>query len=67
MKAREFAEKVDYEGGVYDAIVGYGLGSKDLDKKKGALYDALVELEKLVPSIRGLITTIEDLLDPYYE
>jgi hypothetical protein len=28
---QEFIDKVDYEGGLYDAVVGYGLDDDDLD------------------------------------
>ena len=43
MSAKEFASKAYWEGGLYEAIFAYGLGSKDL--VDGPLKDAIVEIE----------------------
>jgi hypothetical protein len=44
----EFAAKVDYEGGLEEAIIGYGLSANDLTDESGELYRAMVEYDKWV-------------------
>ena len=44
----EFAAKVDYEGGLLEALLGYGLSSDSLEP--GELKDAISELENIIRS-----------------
>lgn len=43
---QEFATKVDYEGGVFDALFGYGLTSDLLEDQEGELATAVRDLER---------------------
>ncbi len=60
----EFCEKLDYEGGVCDGILGYGLDETDLD-------DSDPELKAAVKAFReaasGPLAKLEELLEKYGE
>lgn len=45
MTPQELANKIDYEGGIYDAIAGYGLNEESLDHatiEQHAIWDEVV-------------------------
>lgn len=54
MTPGEWMAKADYEGGVLDAVFGYGLTEADLDEQSGEFYEALRELCALKGRIRDL-------------
>lgn len=59
MTPGQWLAKADYEGGVLDAIFGYGLKETDLDEQSGEFYEA-------VKAIRALRSQIEENLQVIY-
>lgn len=57
----EFYEKCDYEGGIEEAIFGYGLSEKDLAVREGEFFEAVKELAALGPRVRELSDIIYEL------
>lgn len=52
LSAKEWAEKADYEGGLFNVLFGYGLEYNDLSEegKASAFGKALRELERITKS-----------------
>lgn len=63
MTDREFAAKVEWEGGVYDAIFDYGLRSTDLADQSTELCASMKALEEILPQVQQLIDSIEEALE----
>ena len=63
MTPQEFVRKVDWEGGVIDAL-DYGLRAKDMDDSNPAFKAGWQELERLwldfEPMLRAMETMIEE-------
>lgn len=63
---QEFAEKVEWEGGLWEALTEYGLKASDLEP--GALREALENAEPLIAEafteIRGMEYYLESLEEP---
>ncbi|SHT53858.1 Uncharacterised protein [Mycobacteroides abscessus subsp. abscessus] len=59
---QEFWQKCDYEGGVCDAILGYGLDETDLDDSDPELKEA-VKAFRL--AARDPLDKLQDLLEKY--
>lgn len=62
MTDEEFANKADYEGGVFGAL-SYGLQAKDLRNKDGELYAAWLELENKYMEMQPLCERVQKALD----
>lgn len=62
---QEFAEKVEWEGGVWEALTEYGLGAKDV--VPGALRDFLENAEPLLAEASTEINAIEAYLESLEE
>lgn len=43
MTLLEFVSKVDSEGGLYDAVTGYGLGTDDINKEDDPIFFSMLE------------------------
>lgn len=63
MTEHEFMVKCDYEGGIEEAIFGYGLRETDLDVQEGEFYEAVKELVALSPRINQLTSTMQRVAD----
>ena len=63
MSDGEFALKVDYEGGLLEALMGYGLKSDHLEE--GDLKDAIAKVETFIrnPEFDKAVREAEDLLE----
>lgn len=67
-KISDFYDKIDNEGGMYDAVTNYGLKPKDLDAKKYPeihekfveFYEAAFELANIENEITVLMDTVMD-------
>ena len=55
----ELAQKVDYEGGIAEAIFGYGIKSEDVPKELQAEWAAV---ESVKAHLRGLESVLYDAL-----
>lgn len=64
---QEFAWAVDSEGGVFDALFGYGLTAADLADKEGKLYRAVAALDAMRPEINALLDEIDLALEEALE
>jgi len=66
MTPEEFAQAVDSEGSLSYALVGYGLGSKDLEPGSD-LHALMVDFEEsgALDKFRALSRAIDDLLDDF--
>ena len=62
MNDQEFAQKVDYEGGIYLAIFGYGMSAEWLDDHDSPLYHAVKRLDTLKPEIEEIVRAIYDAM-----
>jgi hypothetical protein len=62
MTEEEFAAKVVSEGGLFEAIFEYGLGSKDLDSQTTVLARRLRKLEDLKPMLLHAMADVEDAM-----
>lgn len=58
MTPGEFYQKCDYEGGLLEAVFGYGLTADDLDDSDPGLKQAIRELAAIAP----LVDRAKDLL-----
>jgi len=58
----EFMSKCDCEGGIEEAIFGYGLSEDDLDVKEGPFYEAVKELASMRSRIDDLTQVMYDLV-----
>lgn len=65
MTPKEFAGKVEWEGGLYDALFGYGLKSSDLED--GELKDAIESVESWAPDFIEAMEYAESLLEDLTE
>lgn len=66
----EFVAKIDYEGGVWDTMLGYGLAEDVLPPCKlrnayGALRKAMVKLKPLIDDLECAILEVES--SPEYD
>lgn len=52
MTDQEFADKVDYEGGVAETVLSYGLTAADLEDQNSSLAEAMQALDALTPAFR---------------
>ena len=43
MKLIDFVAKVDSEGGLYDAVAGYGLGTNDINREDDPIFFSMLE------------------------
>lgn len=61
----EFANKIDWEGGILEALFDYGLSSDTLDNEQGELFQAVQELETAwkVYKIQELVDAVQNALD----
>lgn len=62
MTDEEFANKVDYEGGIFLALE-YGMTAEDLKNKEGVLYASWFELEAKYLELKPLCGRVQDNLD----
>lgn len=60
MTEQEFAQKIDWEGGILEAL-GYGL--RPDDAPPGELRDAWAELRAAFEDMRPLVRRVEGILD----
>lgn len=67
MTDEEFAAKVDWEGGLYEALFGYGLKSTDLDNQDGVLAQAIRQIESLAPDFYTAMMAVEEILNTITE
>lgn len=68
MTPEEFAYKVDYEGGIFGALLSYGLDEDDLDNPEGELGQLVSEFrEAFYTHLSPLATKLETLLDALLE
>lgn len=68
----EFAHKVDYEGGILDALLYYGLKSEDLLDKEGPLYQLVLEFEEFFAGgltfwLSRINPCLDEAIDEYRE
>jgi len=65
MTDEEFVGKVDYEGGLLDAVFGYGLSEDDLEdgSRLKPIIARLTALTKEIDSIQSEYWAIENELD----
>jgi len=63
MTPQEFYAKCEWEGGVFDGILGYGLNETDLDVQEGEFYEAVKALAALREPIDKHVQTIIDIGD----
>ena len=61
----EFANKIDWEGGILEALFDHGLSSDTLDNEQGELFQAVQELETAwkVYKIQELVDAVQNALD----
>mgnify|MGYP003590208938 CR=1 FL=1 len=59
MTDEEFFEKVDYEGGLLEAMVGYGLTHNDIDPQFPVLRAMVKKLESLLGPVRVIVSKID--------
>ena len=61
----EFANKIDWEGGILEALFDYGLSSDTLDNTQGELFQSVQELEMAwkVYKIQELVDAVQNALD----
>ena len=59
----EFAYKVDSEGGIFGALLGYGLTAEDLVNVDGRLAKAVSRLDEQRANLRDIIVEIDDAID----
>ena len=57
----EFMDKCEWEGGVEEAIFGYGLDEKSLAVQAGPFYEAVKELAALGVQVRALTEKVYSL------
>lgn len=62
---QEFAEKVEWEGGLWETLTGYGLSYTDV--VPGALRDALEQAERVIAEASTEIEAIEYYLESLEE
>lgn len=62
MNEERFASKVEYEGGIFDAL-DYGLRSTDLDDQDSDLAVAWEALEKAFDNMRPALAEVERILE----
>lgn len=64
LTTKEFANKVEWEGGLYDAVAGYGLNEADLDYDANpSLWQLVFDYSLAVSELQGLEHQIEEILD----
>lgn len=64
MTPEEFAAKVDYEGGLFEALFGYGLTEDHLDDKDTELYFRVKDFrERWAEHMSDDYATLTDMLD----
>ena len=59
MTDEEFFEKVDHEGGLLEAMVGYGLTHNDIHPQFSVLRGMVKELESLLGPVRAVVSKID--------
>jgi hypothetical protein len=59
---QELANKIDWEGGIFDMIFGYGLYLDDLPEGDKELLAALSNLKILQPGFEAAVARLEKLL-----
>ena len=59
MTDEEFFERVDYEGGLLEAMVGYGLTHNDIDPQFPVLRAMVKKLESLLGPVRVIVSKID--------
>lgn len=68
MTLSDFVAKVENEGGLYEAVVGYGLSHHDIDEDENPevyeVFSLYVERAEILDLLEGKLT---DLLEEYYE
>lgn len=68
MTPHEFAAKVDWEGGLYEAVTSYGLSEKDLNRDDDPeFYDHVAAYVEWTKSGESLVYVLECMLDEYFE
>jgi hypothetical protein len=64
MTIDEFAAKVEWEGGLWEAVTSYGLSEKDLDDDVDpAMYERIAKFSRKAKKVRELEYDLEDLLE----
>jgi hypothetical protein len=70
---QELADKIDYEGGTYDMLFGYGLGADDLPQNDAELLSAFAAIDALRGAFQSAVDAFEALLpgpesdQPYHD
>ena len=59
----EFAHKVDYEGGIFEALLGYGLTAEDLVNADGRLAKAVSRFDEQRANLFSITCEIDDAID----
>jgi len=59
--------KVDNEGGIYDAIVNYGIKASDMPEGDTELAEAWQKLEDAFEGTQPLLRAVEKMLDEAYD
>jgi hypothetical protein len=59
----QFAAKVDWEGGVYDALCEYGLSAQNLENEDGDLFKLVSEFDKVKGPFLQMLNDIEEVLE----
>lgn len=68
MTLSDFAAKVDNEGGLYEAVVGYGLSHKDINRNDDPeLYDLLEQFVEEARELDNLRVDIDERLEDHYD
>lgn len=57
---QELADKIDYEGGIYEMLFGYGLGVEDMPD--GELRTLMTKIKSVTNVLEPLISEFEKLL-----
>lgn len=68
MSLSNFAAKVEWEGGLYDAVVGYGLSHEDINKDDNPeFYRLLKKYTRAARDVGVLGDAIEEMLEEFYD
>ncbi len=67
MTPLEFAAKIEWEGGIFDAFLDYGLTADDLDDTDPALKSAVRAFMYAMARVQPELTALEEALSEYGE
>ena len=61
MTPQDLVEKIDYEGGIYEAVAGYGLSKDSLTKATPAQQAAWSKVVDLAIQLRNAVDKMKEL------